>query len=92
MTSAGITLPFLSQVIRSRSVPVSAIHPPSENEDDIFGYAEIRSGCVDFCKLPMLPQLNVFFFFFTLLFLNNTEKQSGQGRAEHTGYMCHPNH
>lgn len=51
MTDAGIALPFPSQVARSRSVPVSAIHPPAENEDELFGCAEIRSGCVDFCKL-----------------------------------------
>lgn len=64
MSDSGITFPFVSQVTRNRSVPVPAIHPPSENEDDLFGCAEIRSGCVDFCKLPMLPQLNFFFYLF----------------------------
>lgn len=65
MTDAGIALPFLSQVARSRSVPaVPAIHPPSKIEGDLFDSAEIRSGFVDFCKFLMLPQLNVFFIFF----------------------------
>lgn len=83
MTDAGITLPFLSQVTRSRSLPVPAIHPPSQNEGNLFDCAEIRSGFVDFCKLLMLPQLNVFFkiFFFTLLFLNNTEKTEWAGKS-----------
>lgn len=56
--NSGIPFPLFPT--RSRSVPGPAIHPPSEDEDDLFGCAEIRSGCSDFCKLLMLPQLNFF--------------------------------